>query len=608
MRSFRRRLRRNRRWVAPLARLVAITSLLLLVGGAVLVWEAFRARAALVDARSAVIAAQAAVTKGDVATARSELRRGAARARAAAAWTSRPWWNAYGSFPLVGPAVREAQGIAHETFVAATQVLPTLVESTGLQGSAWGGRLDVRQLRSVTPALVRADGQTQASLARLRGLPSSGIAGLERARMQLDIALSTLRREVREAAVMAQVLPGVFGADHASKVLVVAQNLAEARATGGLIGAYAVLNTEGGAFRIERSGPGTQLKDASAPVLDMGPEFTARYGHARAAATWRSANLTPDVPSAAGILASLARRQLGVKVDAVVLVDPVALSELLRATGPVSFSDGVLTADRVVSLLLRDLYRAYPTYADSAARDRVFDSALRGVITGLQRPGLSQPKVIRSLRRAIASGHLQLYVTRPADQALLRTVRAGGALAHRGPYLSLITQDVGGSKLDYYLRRAVTYESEPSPVAVDLGAGLEMEESARITIRLSNTAPATGLPQYVTARPDRPASRPAPEGQLRSWVSVYLGARASYSDASLNGRHIALTSHVEQGLSVFSAFVEIEPGETATLVLHVRQPAPARPLLWRQQPRTVDDEVRILRPRARPEWVPFYGD
>jgi hypothetical protein len=344
---------------------------------------------------------------------------------------------------------------------------------------------------------------------------------------------------------------------------------------------------------LERSGTDAELIDASRPVLDLGPDFEARYGVAKAASTWRSANLTPDVPTAGAILAGLSARQLDRPVDGVVLVDPVALGYVLRATGPVRVAGvGSLRADNAAALLMKDIYVRYPSAREQPARKAALRDALATVVRRLGQP--AGGGLVRELARAAATGHAQLYATDSVLEAQLRRARVGGALPNHGPFLSVVTQDVGGSKLDYYLKRSVAYEAAPSDVAVDLGVGPETTEEGVLTVTLRNTAPQSELPAYVTARADRPGDHP--KGQIATWVSVYLGPRSSYSSATVNGRKVSLASQVEQGLPVYSTYVTIDPGQSTTLRITIQQPAaPGSALLWRQQPRLAPDTLTVKR-------------
>jgi hypothetical protein len=278
-------------------------------------------------------------------------------------------------------------------------------------------------------------------------------------------------------------------------------------------------------------------------------------------------------------------------VDGVLLMDPVALADLLRATGPVRLSDGTsVSGDNAVRLLESEVYQRFP----NAQSDRYafLAETARQAFAALSGRSLDGPALIRQFARSVSSGHLQLWAADPQVQADLLRSKVSGRLVASGPFLSVVTNDAGGSKLDYYQHRTVTYTAKSTGVAVDLGNRPELEEEAVLTVRLDNRAP-RGLPAYVLARPDDPK---APPGQSHTWVSVYLGARGTLLEATLDGKPVQLESDTEQGLSVFSAFVKINAGGSATLRLRVRQPAtPDQPLLYRQQPLVRDDDVTVRR-------------
>lgn len=605
----RHRTRRRIRRFAPLLRLVVLLVAVLAVGGALLAFQAWRARTELVQARDAIEVVRSTVDSGDLEAARSSLRSAQRDAQSADARVTGPlWsplWSLYGHLPGVGTPVREARGIVEATHAVAGLALPGLL-STVDGGGGWQGHADLTAVRRLEGPLSRADDTLTQVRHDVAGLPVSHVAFLDKARDELAGQVYGLALDVRDATVAARVLPTVLGADHPSHLLVVTQNLAEERATGGLVGAFALVTADRGRLTLTRSGTDTTPFDSPTPVVDLGRDFTSRYGEAQAAGTWRSANLTPHTPSAGAILAGLSATRLHQPVDAVVFVDPVALGLVLRATGPLQVQGlGTMSADNAPSLLLRDVYARYPGLAEQPNRKEALRRAFDAVVKRLQSP-VAGRRLVRELSRASSSGHLQLYVTDPALQAEVARARFGGALPDRGPFLSVITQDVGGSKLDLYLRREVAYVATPSPAAVDLGVGPETEEAATVVVKLRNVAP-PGLPPYVTARSDAPDGRPRPPGQLKTWLSIYLGPRSSYLSATLNGTPVALASQVEQGLTVLSTYVSIDPGQAATLVVQVRQPAPlGSALVWRQQPRLVADRLTVRRGGTRLAYTPVY--
>lgn len=582
-----RRARRLRRRASPLLLLVAVGGSLLLLGALVVALTLPGVKTSLESSRASLVAAQDAVGRGDAEAARRSLSRGRVAAARADGRSHGPAWDVLAYVPVVGRSVREVQAVTSAVAVTTGQVLPALVDLDF--GGPRDGRLDVEPLRAAQAPLAAAVEELGQVRRQLREAPSGGVDQVVQARIELDDSLTRLARTLHEAQVASAVVPELVKGDQ--RFLLAVQNNAEQRATGGLLGAYGVLHVVDGRVSLERIGPNQDLRDPAAAPIDLGADFDARYGRFQAARTWRSANLSPDTPTVGKLLAALWREQTGLAVDGVVFVDPVALSGMLGVTGPVSLAGGTkLTRDNAVQVLLVDAYARFTRERD-AERNVFLQAAARSVLQRfLAAP--SSTAWARAIAQGVSSGHVQVWSAHPRVQDLLVRSRAGGALASSGPYLHVVTQDVGGSKLGTYLRREVRYEGRSTGEAVDLGDGPVDEEEALVTVVLRNRAPA-GLPAYVTLRPDDPT---APVGQAKTWLSVYLGKGATLLAATLDGRPVSVESTTEQGLMVFSAFVTTNRGESSRLVLRVRQPAsPGQALLWRQQPLLHEDLLVVRR-------------
>jgi hypothetical protein len=89
----------------------------------------------------------------------------------------------------------------------------------------------------------------------------------------------------------------MLGVDGTRHYLVVFQNDAEARGTGGLVGAYAVVEAGGGRVSVQALGTDSDLRSASAPVVDLGPNYRALFG--QDPGLWANTNLSADFPSGA---------------------------------------------------------------------------------------------------------------------------------------------------------------------------------------------------------------------------------------------------------------------------------------------------------------------
>lgn len=553
--------------------------------------DLLRARQQLDAAKAGFGTVQARVDEGDLEGARAALKEPAAASDKAGRIVDGLPFRVYGQLPGIDTPIQEIRTLAHAVDSVGNQILPTLLDSD-LRVPSWSGSIDVRPFLAAQGPLARADAQLSAVRREVDGVEPSGIGQLTRAREQLQTQLTTMARTVREADVAARVVPALSGQTRPQRYFIALQNNAESRGTGGLLGAYAILQIDRGRLKLEHVGQNDELRDASRPVLDLGAEYDRRYGRLDTTGLWRSANLSPDVPTVGRLLGALWQEQTKQRLDGVVLLDPVGLGELLTATGPVTLSDGTrLDEGNTARVLLSDVYARYPS-AGQAPRYAFLAETAQQAFTALSTRRLDGRRVVRQFATAASTGHLQLWAADPGVQKTLLRSRISGQLAASGPFLSVISNDIGGSKLDYWQHRTVTYDARSTDVAVDLGAGPQLEEEAVVSVRLENKAPA-GLPDYVVARPD---DRAAPRGQSNTYLSVYLGARATLLEATLDGRPVRTESDVENGLSVYSITVAVNPGRSRTLVLRVRQPAQAdQPLLYRQQPLIREDQLTVRR-------------
>src|SRR5664280_966620 len=129
-------------------------------------------------------------------------------------------------------------------------------------------------------------------------------------------------------------------------------------------------------------------------------------------------------------------------------------------------------------------------------------------------------------------------------------------------------------KLDYYLGRRLSYNAESCANG---------QRTATVGIALTNNAPASGLPDYVVTRADKPA-QPFPRGQTRLWLSYFGTAGAGFTRATLDGAPANLQSETERGHPVFSTYLTLDPGQTRTLALTLIEPAAAGTMTTLEQP------------------------
>jgi hypothetical protein len=531
--------------------------------------------------RQSVAPAPGAASSAVPASAREreqEVRSAAAHAARAHRLTTGPAWYPAAALPFLGGPLRIARGAAYAADRLAGDVLSPLVRAlpAPTPDSRGDGMSEaLMTLQKHAPEVVRAARAAAEVRADVQGLPrSTWLPEADRARAGLQQQLDRLAPVMTDASVAARVLPPMLGTQGGRRYFLAFQNIAEARGTGGLPGAFAVLRADRGRLSFERFGNDTEMGTAKLDV-DLGAEFNARYAGSDPTHVWPNSNMSPHFPYAARIWAAAWRKHTGERVDGAIAVDPVTLSRLLRVTGPARMADGTeLTADNVVDLTER---ASYAKYDDVARRKAFFVDAARAAAARLM-GALDDTRRLPALLVAVndiqRDGRLKVWSAHTAEQRLLESRPYSGTLPNApGPFAGLVVNNAAGSKLDYYLDRSLTWEA---------GACSGSDRAVTVTMTLTNRAPASGLPDYVTIRADSPPYRTRP-GDNRLQVSYYAGVEATLADATLDGRRALLASGVERGHSVFTLDLELPAGSSRTLVLHLREPhADGSPTLLQQ--------------------------
>ncbi|MGW6790535.1 DUF4012 domain-containing protein [Streptomyces chartreusis] len=498
-------------------------------------------------------------------------RSAAAHASRAHGLTTGPAWYAASRLPFVGGPFETVRGIAAASDRLTGDVLPPLVRAVPrLASSAQAGGVPraLAGLESEAPRFARAARAAAEVRADARHLPrSTWLPAVDHGRAQLTAQLDRLVPQTRDVAVAARVVPSMLGTHGPRRYFLAFQNIAEARGTGGLPGAFAVLRADRGKLSFEHFGNNTEI-DVEAKA-DLGAEFTAQYGHNGPQSLWANSNMSPHFPYAGRIWTSYWRAKTGSKLDGAIAIDPASLGMLLRATGPARLPDGTaLTADNAVDLTERE---SYAKYSDVAERKSFFVEAARAA-AGEMMTAFADPRLLPALLSAVhdvqRAGRLQVWSAHPGEQRQLEARPFGGALPDApGPFAGLVLNNGAGTKLDYYLDRSLVWEP---------GGCTDKGRAVTTTVTLTNRAPSSGLPRYVTQRVDAPSYRTHP-GDNRLLVSYYAGTGAKLTRASLDGRPVEPVAGFERGHPVYTLDLELPRQSTRTLVLQLLEPEADRP-------------------------------
>jgi UDP-N-acetylmuramyl pentapeptide phosphotransferase/UDP-N-acetylglucosamine-1-phosphate transferase len=503
--------------------------------------------------------------------------------------------------PGLAPNVRAARALAEvgrDLAEAGESVASTVVPENL---SVVDGRVDLAEVRRVTPSLEQAAGALEGALAKVDEILAEPylLPPVRDAAKEVRAQLARSAGEARNTATAAKLAPAILGAGGPRRYLLVVQNNAEARATGGLIGSYGVLTADGGdvdVSRLQRTGVwNATVARAGDVTLEAPDDYVRRYGQFRPERNLQNVNLSPDFPTVAGVLTSLTDAAGVGPVDGVLSVDPKGLAALLALTGPVDVAGWPtpITADNVVDVTLRDAYAEFaktPERADflGDVADVVVDEATTGE---LGKPA----RVAAVLGAAAHEGHLSLAFTRPEEQRLARRLEAAGAAPRGGAHdlLHVTTSNVSANKLDYYLRRNLDYRVTLTPG----DRGEPARADGQVLVNLANTAPkdGAGLPRTVAGPWEGQPGR-FKAGQLLSLVSVYTPL--DLVSAAIDGAPTGASQVEELGTHVITSYVDLEAGQARTLDLRLEGEVPVSEGGWYtldlgHQPTLQPDRVRV---------------
>ncbi|WP_372238636.1 DUF4012 domain-containing protein [Mycolicibacterium hippocampi] len=535
---------------------------------------AFQAKSNLEQARVSAQDAKEALLEGNTEAASQSADDALVRAEAARDATHSLAWNIIAGVPWLGSPFKTGQQVTDVVLGLAADVLRPAADvgvAISPERLYQDGRVDVDLLRNQEPQLR----ELSTNATRLNGDAAAisdprYVSLMSDARTELQGQISGITSVIENAALAARLVPSMMGVDGPRTYFMGFQTNAEARGTGGLLGGYGILRFDNGVPTVDTLAPNTDLADALTAV-DLGLEYDQQYGYAQPFTDFRNSNLSPHFPYAAQIWKGMFAEQTGVEVDGVIVIDPVALSYILGAVGPVTMPDGeVVSRDNVVELTESTAYSRFPT--DQVARKQYLQDIANAVVTKMTGSVRSPRQLMDALGKAVGERRIAVWSAVPEEQELLE----GTSLAHvlpgdAAPYAAVVINNLGGNKLDYYLRTEIEYAADECNGET---------RSSTVNVKLTNTVPNEPLPDYVAGAVGLAPELliEVPKGTNITSVRLFATQGAELSSVILNGERVPAIVNTERGHPVFEAQVIIPPGQSADVSFQMSEPtAPGKP-------------------------------
>ncbi len=279
-------------------------------------------------------------------------------------------------------------------------------------------------------------------------------------------------REVLEVA------PALLGSPKRT-YLVLFQNGAELRATGGFITGFSLLTVEGGRVLDNQFHSGAYFAEHYSPELGSPPRPLGKY---LGVGKWhfQDANYWPDFPTTAeGILAVWRKSGLP-KVAGVVAINTEIAADLLDLTGPIRIRGYDLdlaninlpedcrkggrdfTAENLICRLEYYVEKAPRGGKGTEARKAILGLISDAIIKKVSHSSAEiWPKLVDFVFKHLAEKNLLVYAATPREQDLLRSLGYTGELKeYAGDYLHISDSNFGGLKTNLYLQMEVRQSLE----------------------------------------------------------------------------------------------------------------------------------------------------
>jgi len=350
--------------------------------------------------------------------------------------------------------------------------------------------------------------------------------------------------------------PELAGFDRPKRYMISFQNSAEARGTGGILGAYAIIEVNRGKLEVIRASSNVGLQHLTILPVKHSDEYFELYGNNPG--IWQNANLSPHLPYGALNYLELWRLQTSEELDGFIATDPIALSYFLNAIGTVTLPDGFqITSENVVEETLKTAYKRYEN--DNMARKEFLVTIMKSTFDQLLVGKFTFRKMPEALSKSIEDNRFLLFVTNKETQLDNEETRLAGSLKKEvNNEYRVVIQNTDASKLDYYLDREVDIETltcSPNP-------------TTQVTVYLKNrVVNAQDLPPYVLTRADKGKPKELVTGQHRFKVFIYGPYKSELIGGSLGSGSVGNARNgFERGRPIFIEDIDLAPDSSEVIV------------------------------------------
>lgn len=511
--------------------------------------------------------------------------------------TRDPLLNLLRDAPLAGPQIRGADDLvaAGDDVVAGATALVSVGREFLAARDGSGDPMPrlVALMQQAAPDVAEAQQRLSDAQQQVEGVPDGLLKPIIEARDELRDRLGRVLPALTAYAAADDYLPSLLGADGPRRYLVLAEDPAELRPTGGFMGTYGIVVLDGGAITSNDFHDVYQL-DLTPGVSYVEPPRDLK-GHLLGPYSWQlaDANWSPDYPTSAQEALTLYTHESGdSNIDGVIVLTTTAIDKLLTLTGPVTVPEYGVTVHPGETLFVA-LANTRHVQVSGENRKAFLSYLASDLLDAVRRlPTQKWPDVIKALDEIRAERQAMAWLTDPQMQAhVVEAGWDGGLRQDPGDYLMAVDANVAPTgKLNSVVSRTLDFSAQLDAVGNAHDSLVETWNNPILT--------GTG--------PDFDTLRAIQNGRqiLGNFARIVVPERSRFE--SLSGGSVltpvdSLESQgSEAGRDWFGSYLMIPPGQTQ-LTWHWISPYPAIPtdgvatydLVVQKEPGTTADPLSV---------------
>ena len=360
-------------------------------------------------------------------------------------------------------------------------------------------------------------------------------------------------------------LPRLLGCIDPQKYFVAFTSSAEARALGGLIGQFAVVELNCTTIKVEEVGTNLELEDS--PIFLQAQKkypdiFLGKNTE------WVNSNLFPDGELVGSMWLAAYKAQTGKKLDGAIALDLPFLVDMAVLTGFTVLDksgDELKSRTQILNYLLNGIYFDYPT--DNLLRKEIQLDLSREMVSSISRVTSKKREVINLFSKVIRENRVFLYKPGISSDLILKRSPLLYALDSKENRIYVGANNLSGSKFDFY--------SDFDYQLISC-----RDESYKFEITIDNSAPIfTTFPDYVDRRLEANPTRGP--GTLTQILTI-VPENSSISRWEIPQGWSAETLDLENGRIVVTLVGTVEAGRKYKSSFRVRGSKSMELIYWGQ--------------------------